>query len=161
MSQCSPQDKNEIQPRLNKITTNFADVEEMAKLRLEELNKERGKAEDYEKQAADLDDWLKDKEAMVEQWEEFAIDSATLEQQMEKIGVIDNTMKLVSLYGPYIHQCLYRLSCMCCAHMISVTIVNCYWHWVTTLDKFCCNIFNMCLLRGEILHVLVFSSVMT
>ena len=87
MSQCSPQDKNEIQPKLNKITTNFADVEEMAKLRLEELNNERVKAEDYEKQASDLDDWLKDKEAIAEQFEEFAIDSAALEQQMEKIGV--------------------------------------------------------------------------
>ena len=87
MAQCSPQDKNEIQPKLNKITTDFADIEEMAKRRLEELNVERGKAEDYEKQADGLDDWLKDKEAMAEQWEEFAIDSATLEQQLEKIGV--------------------------------------------------------------------------
>ena len=91
MSQCSPQDKNEIQPKLNKITTNFADVEEMAKLRLEELNKERDKAEDYEKQADGLDAWLKDKEAIAEQWEEFAIDSAALEQQMEKIGVTNDT----------------------------------------------------------------------
>ena len=87
MSQCSLQDKNEIQPKLNKITTSFADVEEMAKLRLEELNNERVKAEDYEKQVSDLDDWLKDKEAIAEQFEEFAIDSAALEQQMEKIGV--------------------------------------------------------------------------
>ena len=90
MSQCSPQDKNEIQPKLNKITTNFADVEEMAKRRLEELNVEKGKAEDYEKQADGLDDWLKDKEAITEQWDEFAIDSATLEQQLEKIGVSDD-----------------------------------------------------------------------
>ena len=98
MSQCSPEDKNEIQMKLNQITTNFADVEEMAKLRLEELNKERMKAEDYEKQAAGLDDWLKDKEAMVEQWEEFAIDSATLEQQMEKIGVTEYVLLLELLY---------------------------------------------------------------
>lgn len=90
MSQCSAQDKNDIQMKLNQITTGFADVEEMAKLRLEELNKEKVKAEDYEKQASELDDWLKEKEALVEQWEEFAIDSATLEQQMEKIGVTDN-----------------------------------------------------------------------
>ena len=87
MSQCGPQDKNDIQIKLNQITTNFADVEEMAKLRLEELNKEKVKAEDYEKQVSNLDDWLKEKEAIVEQWEEFTIDSATLEQQMEKIGV--------------------------------------------------------------------------
>lgn len=90
MSQCSAQDKNDIQMKLNQITTGFADVEEMAKLRLEELNKEKVKAEDYEKQASELDDWLKEKEALIEQWEEFAIDSATLEQQMEKIGVTDN-----------------------------------------------------------------------
>ena len=87
MSQCSPQDKDDIQQKLKEITTNFADVEDMAKLHLEDLNEERVKAEDYEKQGADLDDWLKGKEAIVEQWEEFAIDSATLEQQMEKIGV--------------------------------------------------------------------------
>ena len=99
MSQCSPQDKNDIQLKLNEITTNFADVEEMAKLRLEELNTERVKAEDYEKQASDLDDWLKDKEVMVEQWEEFAIDSATLEQQLEKIGV------RCSLYSICMTQC--------------------------------------------------------
>ena len=98
MSKCSPEDKNEIQMKLNQITTNFADVEEMAKLRLEELNKERMKAEDYEKQAADLDDWLKDKEAMVEQWEEFTIDSATLEQQMEKIGVTEYVLLVELLY---------------------------------------------------------------
>ena len=98
MAKCSPEDKNEIQMKLNQITTNFADVEEMAKLRLEELNKERMKAEDYEKQAADLDNWLKDKEAMVEQWEEFAIDSATLEQQMEKIGVNEYVLLVELLY---------------------------------------------------------------
>ncbi|XP_065889965.1 microtubule-actin cross-linking factor 1-like isoform X3 [Dysidea avara] len=89
MSQCSPQDKDDIQQKLKEITTNFADVEDMAKLHLEDLNEERVKAEDYEKQGADLDDWLKGKEAIVEQWEEFAIDSATLEQQMEKIGTFE------------------------------------------------------------------------
>ena len=87
MSQCSPQDKDAIQQKLNVITTNFADVEDMAKLHLEDLNEERVKAEDYEKQGSELDDWLKDKEAIVEQWDEFAIDSATLEQQMERIKV--------------------------------------------------------------------------
>jgi len=88
MSQCSPQDKSDIQLKLNQITTNFADVEEMAKLHLEELNKEKAKAEDYEKQSSDLDDWLKDKEVIVEQWDEFAIDSTTLEQQLKSIKVI-------------------------------------------------------------------------
>ena len=38
MSQCSPQDKTDIQLKLNQITTNFADVEEMAKLRLEYID---------------------------------------------------------------------------------------------------------------------------
>lgn len=110
MSQCSPQDKNDIQMKLNQITTNFADIEEMAKLRLEELNKEKEKAEDYEKQAADLDDWLRDKEALVEQWEEFAIDSATLEQQMEKIGVTNCTIKPVSLDPVWVRHsyCIYE-----------------------------------------------------
>ena len=106
MSLCSPQDKDDLQQKLKEITTNFADVEDMAKLHLEDLNEERVKAEDYEKQGADLDDWLKDKEAIVEQWEEFTIDSATLEQQMEKIGVSYNIEVAYMLH----HEC--RIQCI-------------------------------------------------
>ena len=94
MSQCSAQDINDIQAKLNQITTNFANVDEMAKLHLEELNKEKVKAENFEKQASELGDWLKDKKAKVEQWEEFAIDSATLEHQLGKTRVSDDKAKL-------------------------------------------------------------------
>jgi len=102
MSQCSLRDKDDIQQKLKEITTNFADVEDLAKLRIKNLNEERLKVEEYEKQAADLDDWLKDKEAIVDQWEGFAIDSATLEQQMEKIRVgcyVHVLVNEAALYG--------------------------------------------------------------
>ena len=102
MSQCSPQDKDGLQQKLKEFTTNFADVEDLAKLRIKNLNEERLKIEEYEKQAADLDDWLKDKEAIVEQWEGLAIDSATLKQQMEKIRVgcyVHVLVNEAALYG--------------------------------------------------------------
>ena len=101
MSQCSPQDKDVVQQKLNVITTNFADVEDMAKLHLKDLNEERVKAEDYEKQGSELDDWLKfmEKKAINEN---LTIRSVTLEVQIRKIRVCQLIVfKLEFLAYPY------------------------------------------------------------
>lgn len=87
MSWCNLDDTSGIQEKLDEITSAFANVEEMAKLHLEELNKEKVKAEGYEKLLYDLDNWLKDKEPIIQQWEDFAIDSDTLKQQIVQIKV--------------------------------------------------------------------------
>lgn len=85
MSQCSP--KSEIQLKLNQINANFANVKVKVEQNLEYLDMEKTKAEDYEKRSSDFDNWLKEKESIVERLEELVIDSKTLKQQKEEIEV--------------------------------------------------------------------------
>ena len=87
MSQCSPQDKDDIQQKQKEITANFDTVHDNAQKHLDKLYKEMKKAEDYEKQLSNLDNWLKDRATVIEHLEELAIDSATLKQQIEAIQV--------------------------------------------------------------------------
>ena len=95
MSQCSPLDKDDIQQKLKEITANFDVVHNNAQKHLDNLYKEIKNAEDYEKQIASLDNWLKDKATVVENWEELAIDSATLKQQIEVILVSDHVIGIM------------------------------------------------------------------
>lgn len=87
---CNPEDITAIQLKLDEITGVFSNVKEMARLHLDELNKGKVKAEHYEKLSSDLDEWLTGKEAIIEQWEEYSIDSVTLEQQIKHIKVFPN-----------------------------------------------------------------------
>ena len=87
MSWCNPNDTNNIELKLNEATSVFTNIERMAQLHLEELNKKKVKAEDCEKLVYDLDNWLKDKETIMQQWEDLAIDSDTLQQQIDQIEV--------------------------------------------------------------------------
>lgn len=87
VSWCNPDDTNDIQLKLNEITSAFTNIEQMAQLHLEELNKRKVKAEDCKKLMYDLDNWLKDKETIVRQWGDLAVDSGALEQQVDQIKV--------------------------------------------------------------------------
>ena len=87
MSWCNPNDTDDIELKLNEATSVFTNIERMAQLHLEELNKKKVKAEDCEKLVYDLDNWLKDKETIMQQWEDLAIDSDTLQQQIDQIEV--------------------------------------------------------------------------
>ena len=87
ISWCNPNDTNNIELKLNEATSVFTNIERMAQLHLEELNKKKVKAEDCEKLVYDLDNWLKDKETIMQQWEDLAIDSDTLQQQIDQIEV--------------------------------------------------------------------------
>lgn len=93
MSHCSSQDKDGIQQKLDQITNDFATVRDKVTQKLEYLEIEKAKAEAYEKHLSDLDDWLKGKESIVEQLEEFVIDSTPLKQQVEEIKVLITTVQ--------------------------------------------------------------------
>ena len=45
------------------------------------------KAEYHKKLVYDLDNWLEDKEAIIQQWENLPIDGSMLEQQIDEIKV--------------------------------------------------------------------------
>ena len=106
MSQCNPQDKDDIQQKLKEIMANFDAFQGNAQKHLDNLYKEKEKAEDYEKQLTNFDDWLEDKETVVEHWEELAIDSATLKQQAEAILVSNNMVKKCILYSNGVTSCI-------------------------------------------------------
>lgn len=87
MSWCNPDDTSDTQLKLDEITTSFNNIEQMAKLQLEELNKMKVKADYHKKLVYDLDNWLEDKEAIIQQWEDLPIDGSMLEQQIDEIKV--------------------------------------------------------------------------
>lgn len=101
MSWCNPDDKSDVQAKLNEIISSYANVKEIVKLHVEELEKEKVKAEDHKKLLHNLDNWLKGKEDIIQQWEDFAIDSGRLEQQTERIKVINSNNLL--LFNAVIH----------------------------------------------------------
>ena len=96
MSQCSSQDKDDIQQKLNMIITNYHTIQDNNQKFLENLQREKEKAKDYENHLANFDKWLNNTESFVECWEKLAIDSSTLKQQAEAIMVSHNVLPLSS-----------------------------------------------------------------
>ena len=87
MSCCNPDDTSDIHLKLHEITSSFNKIEQMAKLQLEELNKTKVKAEYHKKLVYELDSWLEDNGAIIQQWEDLPIDGSMLEQQIDEIKV--------------------------------------------------------------------------
>ena len=80
-------EKEKMQERLQGLTARFSDLDDILNHRMEELEDARAKAGDFEGKGATLDEWLAEKEKELNEWDVLPVDSAALEQQMDKIGV--------------------------------------------------------------------------
>ena len=80
-------EKEKMQARMKGLTGRFSDLDDILNHRMEELEETRGKAEDFESKGTGVDEWLTDKEKVLNDWEVLPVDSAALEQHMDKIGV--------------------------------------------------------------------------
>ena len=73
--------------RLKGLTSKYTDLDDMLAHRLDELEQGREKAADFEGRESSIGVWLGEKEKVLEDWEVLPVDSAALEQRMERIGV--------------------------------------------------------------------------
>ena len=73
--------------RLKGLTSKYTDLEDMLAHRLDELEAARERAGDFEGREGRIDVWLGEKERVLQDWEVLPVDSAALEQRMDRIGV--------------------------------------------------------------------------
>ena len=91
--------------RLRGLTSKYTDLDDMLTHRLDELEAARTRAEDFEAREGGIGVWLGEKEKVLQEWEVLPVDSATLEQHIEKIGV--SVCVRVSVF---VHTCFNWLS---------------------------------------------------
>ena len=80
-------ERDKMDARLKGLTFKYTDLDDMLTHRYEELEQARDKAADFEGRERGIDGWLGEKEKVVQEWEVLPVDSASLEQRMERIGV--------------------------------------------------------------------------
>ena len=73
--------------RLKGLTSKYTDLDDMLTHRLDELEAARTRAVDFETREDGIGVWLGEKEKVLQEWEVLPVDSAALEQHIEKIGV--------------------------------------------------------------------------
>jgi dystonin len=78
-------EKEKMQERLQGLTARFSDLDDILNHRMEELDDAHAKAGDFEGKGATLDEWLAEKEKELNEWDVLPVNSAALEQQMDKI----------------------------------------------------------------------------
>ena len=91
--------------RLRGLTSKYTDLDDMLTHRLDELEAARMRAGDFEAREGGIGVWLGEKEKVLQEWEVLPVDSATLEQHIEKIGV--SVCVRVSVF---VHTCFNWLS---------------------------------------------------
>ena len=80
-------EKEKMQKKLQGLTASFSDLDDTLNRRMEELDDARAKAGDFEDKETTFDEWLAEKEKELNEWDVLPVNSAALEQQMDKIEV--------------------------------------------------------------------------
>ena len=101
--------------RLKGLTSKYTDLDDMLAHRLDELEQGREKAADFEGRESSIGVWLGEKEKVLEDWEVLPVDSAALEQRMERIGV--------SRRGVYVCVCVCVCVRVCACVCVCLSVV--------------------------------------
>ena len=87
MEESDPEEKAKIQAHLEKLTSQFTQLQQSAQTRMSGLKDALQKATVYEEQSNEFDKWLIDMEERLAAWEAFPIASQPMKRQLEAVKV--------------------------------------------------------------------------